>query len=478
MTTSLRTLIFVPTYNERDNVERMVRELTALGLEADLLFMDDSSPDGTGDILDELAGELPSLSVVHRTSKLGIGSAHLAGIDWAYDNGYQRLVTLDCDFTHDPGDLNTLIQNSAGFDVTVGSRYLRAGSLPGWNALRRSLTGFGHVLTRYVLGIPFDSTGALRLYDLERIPRGVFARVKSQGYGFFFESMFVLVRSGCSVGEFPIVLPARTYGSSKMTIAETVRSGRQLLALRLSSIIRPDRHRIVRGLASPEPGPVQGWDAYWSQKTKPASKLYDSIASAYRTKVIRRELERAITANFPAGSFLLHAGCGSGQVDKRLHERVSITAVDLSPAALDLYRRHNPAATAVRQADIFSLPFPDESFDGAYNLGVLEHFTTDEIDRILGEIRRVLKGNGKLVVFWPHARATSVAVLGAAHWLLNSGSKTRISLHPPEISLLRGRKHAEEILRRAGFSMCSYAFGARDFFVQAVVVGQKSTPRD
>src|SRR6266550_2235734 len=419
---SPKTLIFIPTYNERDNVENMARQLLALGLDADLMFMDDGSPDGTGEILDRLAREFARLSVIHRTGKLGIGNAHLEGIRYAYDNGYEQLITMDCDFTHTPAEVLRLIENSDGYDVTVGSRYMRPNSLPGWNILRKSLTGFGHLLTKYVLGVQVDATGALRAYDLRRIPRELFDLVRARGYAFFFESMFILVRNGFSVKEFPIELPARTYGSSKMTAQEAWRSGSRLLKLRVSSIIKPGRFRLSgdgaqhqRAAIDPELVDPQGWDVYWDNHDRPASTVYAAIAEIYRVSVIKPQLERAIFRNFEDGSRLLHAGCGSGQVDMALQSRMKITAVDISPVALKVYQRNNPAAHAVMHADILDLPLPEDSFDGVYNLGVLEHFTSEEIQRILRQFHRVLKPDGKLVIFWPHERAANVAVLKAAH---------------------------------------------------------------
>src|SRR5687768_12550957 len=388
----------------------MVKQLLALPVDGDLMFMDDASPDGTGRILDALAATEPRLSVIHRAGKLGIGSAHLAGISKAYDLGYDRLVTLDCDFTHSPADVLQLLESSAGADVTTGSRYLAAGSLPGWNVFRRSLTGVGHLLTKHLLRIPFDATGALRAYDLRRIPRELFDLVRAQGYGFFFESMLVLVRNGFRVKEFPIVLPARTYGSSKMTIRETVRSGSRLISLWYAGAIEPSRFRIAPPAPATDPSlsDPQGWDTYWDEKSRPSTKAYELIATAYRVGVIRAQLRRAMRTNFSEGSHVLHAGAGSGQVDQGMHEVLQITAVDISPSALRLYRKNNPDAFDVRHADILRLPFPDETFDGAYNLGVLEHFTLPEITSILRELNRVLKPEGTLVLFWPHARATSV----------------------------------------------------------------------
>lgn len=478
---SPKTLIFVPTYNERDNAENMAEQLLALGLDADLLFMDDASPDGTGEILDRLAARRPRLTVLHRKGKLGIGSAHLDGIAWAYDHDYERLITMDCDFTHTPAEVLRLSEISEGYDLTVGSRYMKANSLPGWNILRKSLTGLGHFLTKNVLGVRVDATGALRAYDLRRIPRELFDLVSARGYAFFFESMFILVRNGFSVKEFPISLPARTYGSSKMTARETWRSGSHLLWLRGASIAKPSRFRLSRmrenvdaALVDPTLVDPQGWDSYWDEKDGPSAMAYEMIAALYRVSVIRPQLERAIFRNFGEGSRLLHAGCGSGQVDMGLHGRMRITAIDISPSALRVYQRNNPAAFAVQHANILDLSFPAESFDGVYNLGVLEHFTLEEIRTILVEFHRVLKPGGKLVIFWPHARATSVAVLKGAHWMMNDVLKKPVQFYPAEISLLQSKGQAGELFQSAGFRMVDYSFGPRDMFIQAVIAAEKS----
>jgi SAM-dependent methyltransferase len=127
----------------------------------------------------------------------------------------------------------------------------------------------------------------------------------------------------------------------------------------------------------------------------------------------------------------------------------------------------------VRHGSIFALPLADESFDGAYNLGVVEHFSHTELARCFSELRRVLRRNGKLVLFWPHAQATSVKVLGAAHWLLNDVLHRGVRLHPPELSLVHSSQEAAALLASGGFKLHSYDFGVKDFFVQAVVVATK-----
>jgi dolichol-phosphate mannosyltransferase len=479
-----KLLIFVPTYNEAENVERLCRELSVLQLGADILFCDDGSPDGTGEIVNRLASEFPHVRAMHRKGKLGIGSAHQEGIRHAYKNGYQTLVTMDCDFTHQPADVKRLLELTQASEnpVGIGSRYQERNSLPGWNVLRRSLTYLGHFLTVNLLRLPHDATGALRVYQLDKIPAELFERVRSVGYSFFFESLFVLHRNGFAITEMPISLPARTYGHSKMSWRETIRSVTRLLRLYWANVRRPQSFLV----ASPVP-PIldaeiplqdpQGWDSYWTHGQEQSKRLYSFIASVYRRLAIRRNLNHFIHKHFSPGARLLHAGCGSGQVDSELSREMRITAVDISLPALESYRRNNPGAEAVRHGDILHLQGVDgETYDGAYNLGVVEHFSHDQIVQILREMGRAVKPGGKVVIFWPHRRATSVLVLKIVHWMLNCfrhRGGMQVRLHPPEISLLQSRDQARQLVESAGLNLVEYYFGIRDLLVQAVVVGSK-----
>jgi dolichol-phosphate mannosyltransferase len=468
-----KTLIFMPTYHERSNVEPMCERIFALGLDADVVFMDDSSPDGTGELLDQLARRYARLSVIHRPGKSGIGSAHIEGIGYAYDHGYQRLVTLDGDFTHSPDAIPDFLARAETAPAVVGSRYLVADSLPGWTIFRKSMTTLGHALTKNLLHMPQDATGAFRVYNLEIIPRALFDLVQSRGYAFFFESLFILHNNGFEIAEVPLALPARTYGSSKMSAVEVARSVRTLGSLFLANATAPSRFKL--GSAPSIDGEledVQNWNEYWDKKEQKTAAAYDVIATLYRNAIIKRRLEQTIEREFTEGARLLHAGCGSGQVDVNLHRHADIVAVDISTSALRTYLRENPNAE-VRHASIFNLPFDEASFDGAYNLGVVEHFTHEELGRAFGEIRRVLKPGGKVVVFWPHAYATSVKVLGLAHWMLNDVLDKNVRLHPPEPSLVHSKREASNLLASGGLELVSYDFGPKDFFVQAVVVARR-----
>lgn len=228
----MKTLIVIPTYNEKGNVEKLCEEILSLGLkDTALLFIDDNSPDGTGKILDNITSKYNNVFVLHRSSKLGIGSAHLDGINWAYKQNYSLLLTMDCDFTHPPSYIPKLIELSEHFDIIITSRYLMRESLKEWNLFRRFLTHTGHFLTKLLLGLEYDATGGFRLYNLANISQNVFQLIQSQGYSFFFESLFILHCNKYSITQIPINLPARTYGHSKMRLKDILQSVKFLFVI-------------------------------------------------------------------------------------------------------------------------------------------------------------------------------------------------------------------------------------------------------
>jgi len=220
--TDKKILVMIPTYNESENVKKMCHDISMTGIPADVLFIDDNSPDGTGAILDELAKSIPRVKVNHRQGKLGIGSAHLDGIVWVYSQGYSHLVTMDCDFTHSPENINDLLTWADEYDVVVGSRHILEDSLNGWNLWRKCITRTGHLLTTVLLKMPYDATGAFRLYRLDRIPPEIFKRATSRGYSFFIESLTILNLNGFRIKEIPIALPPRTYGHSKLRFRDMI----------------------------------------------------------------------------------------------------------------------------------------------------------------------------------------------------------------------------------------------------------------
>ena len=474
----LRCLIFIPTYNEAENVEALYERIRALGLPADFLFLDDNSPDGTGTIIDRLSVENPGVHTIHRSGKLGIGSAHRDGIRWAHQHGYEVLVTLDCDFTHSPELIPLFLQCASDYDVVVGSRYLRKNSLAGWSTLRKFLTKVGHFLTTRLLRMPHDATGAFRVYRLDRIPDGVFDAVYSRSYSFFFESLYVLWLNSYRIKEVPISLPPRTYGHSKMAWRDAAYSSLLLIYLCAKTLINREAfvyaEPISATLTISKTENEASWDAYWLAKNRPAPLIYELIATFYRRLFIRSMLNHFTSQCFAAGSKVLHAGCGGGEVDIDIAHKYRISALDISAPALSLYRKHNGPGSEVIHGSVFSIPSPDGVYDGVYNAGVMEHFTVEEIKAALDEFYRVLKPGGKILLFWPPSYGVTVRFLGALHYVLRDLLKKDIKLHPDEITHVRSKKQVSEYLKNSGFTLDRFCFGIRDLFTQVVIVAQKS----
>jgi dolichol-phosphate mannosyltransferase len=215
-----RVLVVTPTYNERDNLSELARRLRAAVPAADLLVVDDASPDGTGELADELGTGDPQLHVLHRVAKTGLGPAYLAGFRWGLDRGYDVLVEMDADCSHAPEQLPDLLVALRDADLVLGSRWVPGGSVVDWPARRRLLSRGGNAYARLLLGVPVrDATGGYRAYRrrvLEQIPLD---DVASQGYCFQVDLVWRAWRSGFRVVEVPIRFTERVAGISKMNRA-------------------------------------------------------------------------------------------------------------------------------------------------------------------------------------------------------------------------------------------------------------------
>lgn len=470
-----KTLIVIPTYNEVENATNLYKEIKRLKLKADILFVDDNSPDGTAEAIKRISRKDKNVKLLSRKGKEGIGSAHLAGIHRAYKEKYETLITMDCDFTHRPTDIPRLIEKRNLADIVVGSRYLSSDSLSDWNILRKTLTKVAHALTVHLLNLPYDATGAFRLYRLNKIPEKVFNLVESKNYSFFFESLFILKLNDFKIKEISIALPARTYGSSKMRLKDAWESLSLLLRTFYLSNIYRDSYVYSPAIVQPNKNKEKvekEWDEYWLSERKQRKILYDAAAVFYRKYIIRRSLNHYIDKTFKRGANILHAGCGGGQVDTDVVKKVKVTALDISSEALNRYKRLYGDSCKIMYGSIFKIPTKDK-FDGIYNLGVMEHFTTKEISEILGEFNRVLKPKGKILLFWPPQFGLSVLFLNTMHFILNNVLNKNIRLHPEEITKITSRGQVETILSNSGFKLKSFNFGPGDLFTYVAVVGEK-----
>lgn len=236
-----RTLVSLATYNERNNLSALTAAVHEALPAANLLIVDDNSPDGTGQLADELAALHPWINVLHRSGKLGLGSAILAGMRHAIIHEYDFFFSMDADFSHHPRYLAPMLQSAfAGKDVVIGSRYVRGGGVENWPWTRLFLSQSVNVLCRTLLALPVkDSSGGFRCYRVSLLKRLALDQLWSKGYSFQEEILYRCKRAGARIGEVAIVFANRREGQSKVNLREASRSLTTLIALGVWSWLNP-----------------------------------------------------------------------------------------------------------------------------------------------------------------------------------------------------------------------------------------------
>ena len=219
-----RTLAVLATYNERENLGPLVEAILGLGISGlDVLVVDDGSPDGTGELADALAARHPEVRVVHREGKLGLGTAHVAAMRYAEEQGYDFAVTMDADFSHDPKYLPDILARRDEADLVLGSRYVPGGGVRNWGLRRRLMSRGANAFVRLFLGLrPRDCSGAYRCYRVAVLRRIDFGQVVATGYAFQEEIAWRMQRLGARIVEVPIVFEDRRRGKTKMSWREIV----------------------------------------------------------------------------------------------------------------------------------------------------------------------------------------------------------------------------------------------------------------
>jgi dolichol-phosphate mannosyltransferase len=226
MSTQPRLLVSLAMYNEAENVRPLCLAIREHAPHASILLIDDNSPDGTGAICDQLVTELPDIHVVHRAGKQGLGSAIVHAMRYAVEHGYDYYLNLDADFSHPPRFIPSLLAGMREHDVMIGSRYIPGGGVEGEFGIRRKAMSFGiNSLARVFLGLKTrDNSGSFRCYRVSKLAQIDLGGVRSRGYSFMEEILFLCKEVGCTFGETPILFEDRRAGASKLNKAEAVRS--------------------------------------------------------------------------------------------------------------------------------------------------------------------------------------------------------------------------------------------------------------
>jgi dolichol-phosphate mannosyltransferase len=229
---SPRVLVSLACYNERDNLEPLIQEIHKQLPDADVLVIDDNSPDGTGRVADDLAAGDRRVRVLHRAGKLGLGTAILTGMRYAMEHDYDFFLNMDADFSHHPRYLSAILAGMPNRDVMIGSRYVPGGGTVNWPASRKIISRSVNLLVRLLFRMPArDASGAYRCYRVSKLRNVPLDQILSQGYSFQQEVLYRCRKAGCRLGETPIIFEDRRSGSSKVNLREAVRSLSMLVYL-------------------------------------------------------------------------------------------------------------------------------------------------------------------------------------------------------------------------------------------------------
>ena len=213
-----RTLVITPTYNEMENISRLIPDLLSRYENLDVLVVDDNSPDGTGNYVEEISGRNPRVKLIKRDKKLGLGTAYIAGFKYALQNNYDYIFEMDADYSHDPGEIKNFLKAVKQYDLILGSRYVRGVNVINWPMRRLLLSYFANKYTRFITGMPIhDATGGYKCFKRDVLESINLDNVKSNGYAFQIEMTFKAWKKGYKVGEIPIIFVDRVKGRSKMS---------------------------------------------------------------------------------------------------------------------------------------------------------------------------------------------------------------------------------------------------------------------
>jgi dolichol-phosphate mannosyltransferase len=242
----MKTLVLIPTYNERENIIPLVKTILDLAEPVDVLVIDDASPDGTAQAIDDQFRGQPRVQLLRRPKKLGLGTAYSAGFRHAIDQGYDAAIKMDADFSHNPAHIPEIIRTSKTADVVIGSRYVPGGATQNWNWFRIFISRVANLMAHMVLSLqPSDCTSGFRLYQNRALQELDFETVMAEGYSYLMEILFRAAKRNLRVAETPIIFVERRAGKSKISRAEILKAIQTIFRLRFTKSTNPN-HVIIK----------------------------------------------------------------------------------------------------------------------------------------------------------------------------------------------------------------------------------------
>ena len=354
--TKMKVFVIIPTYNEKENIGGLTGRILALPIAAEVVVVDDNSPDGTGALLDSLKATERRLHVIHRAGKLGLGTAHVAGLKYAIEHNADFAVTMDADFSHDPSYIPALVQTAQKFDLSIGSRYVDGGGAENSPFHRRLLSRAANMFAKAALGLKTsDCTAGFRCYKVQTLKTADLEGIFSNGYSFLIEMLYRLQRLGFSVGEIPIRFIDRELGASKISRNEIFKA--------LYTVIR---------LA-------------WT-RVNPLNQLRMFFHKGRYAKV---------TAMLGSGK-TLDIGCGR---PCECMPDQSFLRFLARPDAVGLDLKDVKGPYGFFRGSVTAMPFRAGELDNVVAMEILEHIT--DVPAALTEIKRVLKPGGVLIMSTP-----------------------------------------------------------------------------
>jgi dolichol-phosphate mannosyltransferase len=234
----INNLIIIPTYNEIINSKLIYNKIRLQSADVDILFIDDSSPDNTSESILELIKTDQKLFLITRAKKLGVGSAHKEGFKWAISKNYKIITTIDADLSHDPSLIKEMHEKIQEYDIIITSRFLKSDSIEEWSIIRQVITRFRHLVVKTLLGMPIDSSGGFRTYNLRKINSEDLFLAKDNGYSFFWESMYFFYKKNYKILEIPMKQPQRIHGRSKIGFYDVYRAVTYLLLFYFKNLFK------------------------------------------------------------------------------------------------------------------------------------------------------------------------------------------------------------------------------------------------